>query len=209
MVVPYKNRKGGIKAGDLHPSCRRHPPHIKQAAKEMYLCTDKKIGDISKILEVPTTTIQSWIVQNKWSDERRKLEVDLQERSSYEIAKVLRENVGQVVRRHLEVGRLLEEHVRVIVEKANKNPEVHLKPSDLMDLAKGFNQSAKITGNTVGVGKATRFGGSETPVGVSLLINTNFSPTPIDKAPVDQSYAIDVESEDVQDSPGIDPECGF
>jgi len=175
--------------------------------KELYLCTSLKIDEIASKGKVPPTTLKAWIRDGKWVDERRKLEADLQERSAYEISKLLRENVGEVVRRHLETGKLLEEAIADIVRKANKDPNGRLKPGDLMDLGKAFNQSARITGTTVGTGRIGKMGSQDNPASVSVLINTNFSPKPTDE--FQPTPSIDVEAEEVTEDPDVDPECGF
>jgi len=185
---------------------RRHPPHVKVQAKELYMFTTATYKTISEKLGVPKPTLRFWSKEDKWPDERRKLERDLQERSSFEVAKTIRDNVGKVLSRQLAVGEKLENHIQKIVDKA-LDDDTMLTPEDVMLLAKAFNSSGRITSQAVGIQhRNMRSKDGVTPVNV--LINTNFTPKELTADPVftESAVTIDVTPEPDTD---FDPECGF
>ena len=88
-----------------------HPPHVKIQARELYLYTASTLLEIADMVKVPVGTIRSWYFIDKWTDARRKLEKDLQERSDFEAAQIIHENRNKVMKRHLQVGEKLEEQI--------------------------------------------------------------------------------------------------
>jgi hypothetical protein len=182
-----------------------HPPHVKVKARELYLTTKLTLAEIAGRVAVPLNTVRSWHFHDKWPDERRRLEKDLQERSDFEAARVVQESRVGVMKRHLTVGEKIEDHAEKILDKATED-EKNLKPDDLLSVSKAFQASGNITGRVVGLDQAGgRAGG---PTGVAVLINTNFVPTPSapqnppgpdPKSPEDVGDLIDVEPEPDED----------
>lgn len=183
---PGGRRKGA--SPGKHPSVR----HVQ--GLELYLYTNKTLKEIAKILKVPYHTLLSWYNKEKWAAERRTLAKDLQERLHHETSRIIQENRGAVLRRHIRVGEKIESHIEKLLDKTLENHKL-LSAKELFNVGKAFQSSGLVSGNAVGIGEKQQ-AASTNPV--NIMIHTGMSPRPVDDP---GPKTIDVEAYDSESLP--------
>ena len=171
-----------------------YSPLVKAQALDFYLYTNKTRKQIAAELKIPVETLHTWAVKDKWPAKRRELANDLKERTHAEALRIMNENRAIIMRRHLEMTGKLEEHIGKMLDDVDSR-NVLFDPEDIEHVAKALNSSALISGRVVGLDAKQGNGPTGTPVNV--LINTNFTPTPIEQ-PV---TSIDVQPVEDEEDP--------
>lgn len=137
----------------------------------MYLLTAMSLQQIADKIKVPYTTLVSWHQKHKWVQKRKQHEHELQEQTSSQLTKLVRENKHGVAIRHLKMSERIDNG---IIAKFD-NPDYDPSTTELMELAKASQASAKVSSNVVGLNGAGR---NQHQAPANIMINFGNRPEP-------------------------------
>jgi len=195
----------------IDPTVRKRAtisPVTKARALELYLFSNKTQREIADEVGINFLSLKQWIVVERWGDQRKQLEKDLQEEISLQRTRFVKKNLLKVMKDHLSLGQSFEAEVKRRLDQ-NVKRGVPTTAEDLERLGKALQTGTNVSARAVGLDRRDAFAPTQ-GVNVNLLINTDLKPTrvvpgpcDISSEPVDRRDSIDVQpvSEDDDPSP--------
>lgn len=174
---------------------QKYTPYQRQQAKAMYIMEGRSARQISELLNVPVVNIAQWRNLGKWASQRAEIIKELDEKMRADVHRIVNENKTVVMQRHLDIGSKIEQAVEKVVDESLSDDGRPLNPEELELASKAFMQSAKVTGQVVGLSSREHAEGNN----MNILIQTGFTPEPV-RILTPTPVTVDVQSEEVHEA---------
>ena len=167
-------------------------PATKAKALNDYLFSDKSRKEIAEECNISFSTLLTWMKNEKWAEQRRQLERDLQQEISLERTRFVKRNLLKVMKDHLKLGQDFEKEVKRRLDLNSKRASP-TTAEDLEKLGKALQTGSNVSARAVGLDRREAFAQSP-QMNVNLLFNTDLNPTPARPTrPAPVSEPIDVQ----------------
>lgn len=105
-----------------------YDPKLKAKAYDLFLSTDLSVTDIAIDLGLARPVLAYWIAKGAWSKRKREIEAQEMDRAEDNYRRLIIQNRGPVVERHLRVSGKLEKAIEKVIDEALKDDGI---PSDM------------------------------------------------------------------------------
>jgi len=154
-----------------------------------------KNEEIATQLDIPVDTLAYWISSKKWKERKDKIKEEAMDSTDENFRQFCRSNRMEVLKRHMEVTRELEDRILVKIRATSPTGRpIDISAGDLVKLATALKNSSDVSARAAGISDRTFDNVPVLSPGSSQVILVGLQPQPVIPAPR-TSTATDITAE--------------